>query len=262
MNSSAMPPALNSRQRSNRRSRSETSSDEVDSSRISTDGAPRERAGDRDELALGDAERLDRRVEVQLAARPGRASSSATRSRRSRSGSDRPQQRVGAEHHVLEDAAGGSDEDLLEDRADPRLAAPRAGGGSPERSRPSTAMVPRSGRVTPDEQLDERALAAAVLAHHPHDRAGAQLDRGGGHGPRRAVGLREPVGPQQARAAAGGRAPGDRPVVHGSHRAPQVPLTGGPPCRWRSSRRGSPGSSTRPGRSTRSRAPMATCPPA
>ena len=169
-----------------------------------------EDAADLHELALVEAEVADERVRV--GAQPDADSSTGAARRRIAARSTRPQARgllVGEQ--VGQDGALREEAQLLVDDADARAA------GILRRARsvtaaPDTHIVPRSGSDRAGEDLHERGLAGAVLAHDGVD--GAGLRRRGpcrrGPGCRRRTWTDRRRRPPASRSPARGSAVGQR----------------------------------------------------
>ena len=159
----------------NRRSTSCADSDAVGSSRMRTRASTRQRLGDLDQLLVGHRQAADRRLTSN---RTSSSSNSAFAWRRIAPQStvrSAARRRV-ADEHVLGDGQVREQPRLLVDDGDAR-APGRGPGRASTIGSPSSSTVPVSGLVDAGQDLDERALARAVLADQRVDLAGAQLER-------------------------------------------------------------------------------------
>ena len=134
----------------------------------------RERSGNRDRLALGEAERAGRRVEVRLEVQAGerlaRQFPHTPRVHHSEAAL-----REMAEHHVLGDRERRRDAQLLLNDRDAR---PESVCGGVEVDRLSVEeQAPAVGPVDPAERLDQGGLARAVLADERVHLPGREVER-------------------------------------------------------------------------------------
>ena len=173
-NRTATPRARRLRTIANRRSTSWAESDAVGSSRIEDARLERQRLGDLDELLVGHRQAADRRADIDLDGelleqRLGRPARGAPVEHAEPAGRRVP------DEHVLGDGQVREEARLLVDDGDPERAGLRR---TVDRDRlPVEEDRPAVGLMDAGEDLDQRALARAVLADEGVDLARDEVER-------------------------------------------------------------------------------------